>query len=73
MANYWKQVIRINDYQKSRFVNRVVASMFNTVAGKRIIMPRHFAMTMRRRLSCRPRCGYIGRCRKPREISEFLI
>ncbi|ONK75784.1 uncharacterized protein A4U43_C03F20520 [Asparagus officinalis] len=29
-------VIKINDYQKSRFVNRVVSSMFNTVSGKKI-------------------------------------
>ncbi|WVZ55958.1 hypothetical protein U9M48_006555 [Paspalum notatum var. saurae] len=36
VANYWKQVIKINDYQKSRFVNRVVSSMFNTVSGKNI-------------------------------------
>ena len=36
VANYWKQVIKVNDYQKSRFVNRVVASMFNTVAAKKI-------------------------------------
>jgi UDPglucose 6-dehydrogenase len=36
VANYWKQVIKINDYQKSRFVNRVVSSMFNTVANKKI-------------------------------------
>ncbi|XP_031489787.1 UDP-glucose 6-dehydrogenase 5-like isoform X1 [Nymphaea colorata] len=36
VANYWKQVIKINDYQKSRFVNRVVSSMFNTVCGKKI-------------------------------------
>ncbi|KAK9116540.1 hypothetical protein Sjap_015487 [Stephania japonica] len=36
VANYWKQVIQINDYQKSRFVNRVVSSMFNTVSGKKI-------------------------------------
>lgn len=36
VANYWKQVIQLNDYQKSRFVNRVVASMFNTVANKKI-------------------------------------
>ncbi|KAK8953028.1 UDP-glucose 6-dehydrogenase 4 [Platanthera guangdongensis] len=35
-ANYWKTVIKINDYQKSRFVNRVVASMFNTLSGKKI-------------------------------------
>ncbi|KAA8529362.1 hypothetical protein F0562_033839 [Nyssa sinensis] len=36
VANYWKQVIKINDYQKTRFVNRVVSSMFNTVSGKKI-------------------------------------
>uniref|UniRef100_A0A7N0RJD9 UDP-glucose 6-dehydrogenase n=1 Tax=Kalanchoe fedtschenkoi TaxID=63787 RepID=A0A7N0RJD9_KALFE len=36
VAEYWKQVIKINDYQKSRFVNRVVSSMFNTVSGKKI-------------------------------------
>nr|KYP60380.1 UDP-glucose 6-dehydrogenase [Cajanus cajan] len=36
VAEYWKQVIKINDYQKSRFVNRVVSSMFNTVATKKI-------------------------------------
>ncbi|KAK2429303.1 UDP-glucose 6-dehydrogenase [Trifolium repens] len=36
VANYWKQVIKVNDYQKSRFVNRVVSSMFNTVSGKKI-------------------------------------
>jgi UDPglucose 6-dehydrogenase len=35
VAEYWRQVIGINDYQKSRFVNRVVSSMFNTVAGKK--------------------------------------
>ncbi|KAK7317947.1 hypothetical protein RJT34_02593 [Clitoria ternatea] len=36
VANYWKQVIKVNDYQKTRFVNRVVSSMFNTVASKKI-------------------------------------
>eukprot|EP00262_Sarcandra_glabra_P004152 TRINITY_DN15135_c0_g1_i1.p1 TRINITY_DN15135_c0_g1~~TRINITY_DN15135_c0_g1_i1.p1 ORF type:complete len:483 (-),score=29.94 TRINITY_DN15135_c0_g1_i1:61-1509(-) len=36
VAHYWKQVVQINDYQKSRFVNRVVSSMFNTVSGKKI-------------------------------------
>ncbi|KAG5615112.1 hypothetical protein H5410_014936 [Solanum commersonii] len=36
VAEYWKQVIKINDYQKIRFVNRVVASMFNTVLGKKV-------------------------------------
>ncbi|XP_078180480.1 UDP-glucose 6-dehydrogenase 5-like [Carex rostrata] len=36
VANYWKQVIKINDYQKRRFLNRVISSMFNTVSGKKI-------------------------------------
>ncbi|XP_058102615.1 UDP-glucose 6-dehydrogenase 4-like [Magnolia sinica] len=36
VANYWRQVVHINEYQKSRFVNRVVSSMFNTVSGKKI-------------------------------------
>ncbi|MED6157298.1 UDP-glucose 6-dehydrogenase 1 [Stylosanthes scabra] len=36
VANYWKQVVKVNDYQKSRFVNRVVSSMFNTVSSKKI-------------------------------------
>lgn len=36
VANYWKQVIKINDYQKARFVNKIISSMFNTVAGKKI-------------------------------------
>ncbi|XP_060204984.1 UDP-glucose 6-dehydrogenase 5-like isoform X1 [Lycium barbarum] len=36
VANYWKQVIKVNDYQKNRFVNRMVASMFNTVSGKKV-------------------------------------
>jgi len=36
VANYWKEVIKVNDYQKSRFVKKVVTSMFNTVSGKKI-------------------------------------
>ncbi|KVH96190.1 UDP-glucose 6-dehydrogenase 1 [Cynara cardunculus var. scolymus] len=36
VANYWKHVIKINDYQKNRFVNRLVSSMFNTISGKKI-------------------------------------
>src|SRR5437773_5802135 len=36
VAEYWSQVIKINDWQKSRFTRRMVETMFNTVAGKRI-------------------------------------
>jgi UDPglucose 6-dehydrogenase len=35
-AEYWRQVITINDWQKARFVKRMVDTMFNTVSGKRI-------------------------------------
>jgi len=36
VAAYWRQVITINDWQKKRFVQRMVRTMFNTVAAKRI-------------------------------------
>lgn len=35
-AAYWRHVVAINDWQKARFVKRMVDTMFNTVAGKRI-------------------------------------
>mmetsp|Transcript_222 Transcript_222/g.311 ORF Transcript_222/g.311 Transcript_222/m.311 type:complete len:475 (+) Transcript_222:52-1476(+) len=37
-AAYWNQVILMNDYQKKRFSEKVVAKMFNTVTGKKIAM-----------------------------------
>lgn len=36
VAAYWEQVVLMNDYQKRRFSRRVVSTLFNTVAGKRI-------------------------------------
>ena len=30
VAEYWEQVIRMNEYQKERFVTRILDSMFNT-------------------------------------------
>lgn len=38
IADYWEQVIRINEYQKERFVINMLTTMFNTLAGKRICM-----------------------------------
>jgi len=35
-AAYWNQVITINDWQKSRFVEKIVRTLFNTVVNKRI-------------------------------------
>jgi len=38
VAAYWEGVVRINDYQKDRFVFNVLNAMFNTLAGKRICL-----------------------------------
>jgi len=37
-ADYWEQVIILNDYQKDRFAKKMVQSMFNTVSGKKIAL-----------------------------------
>jgi len=36
VAAYWNHVIKMNDWQKHRFAERVVHTLFNTVTGKRI-------------------------------------
>lgn len=36
VAEYWQQVVTMNDYQKRRFARKVIKSMFNTIAGKKI-------------------------------------
>ncbi|HAL72313.1 MAG TPA: nucleotide sugar dehydrogenase, partial [Verrucomicrobiales bacterium] len=36
VAAYWDHVIRMNDWQKRRFSERVIRTLFNTVTGKRI-------------------------------------
>ncbi|KAM0747482.1 UDP-glucose dehydrogenase [Meredithblackwellia eburnea MCA 4105] len=36
VADYWRQVITMNEYQKSRFSARVVTSLFNTITNKKI-------------------------------------
>ena len=38
VAVYWEQVIIMNEYQMANFVSKMVAAMFNTVAGKRIAL-----------------------------------
>lgn len=35
-ADYWHQVVLMNDYQKRRFAHKMVDRMFNTITGKRI-------------------------------------
>jgi UDPglucose 6-dehydrogenase len=36
VARYWDQVIIMNDYQKTRFVERMISAMFNTIKMKKI-------------------------------------
>ena len=36
VANYWEQVIKLNDYQKHRFAKKIITTLFNTVNGKKI-------------------------------------
>ncbi|WP_091141603.1 UDP-glucose 6-dehydrogenase [Flavobacterium caeni] len=36
VADYWEQVIIMNDHQKRRFGNNIVSTLYNTVADKKI-------------------------------------
>lgn len=36
VADYWEQVIKLNDYQKHRFARKIITTLFNTVNGKKI-------------------------------------
>lgn len=36
VANYWEQVILLNDHQKTRFAEKIIKTMYNTVNGKDI-------------------------------------
>jgi UDPglucose 6-dehydrogenase len=36
VASYWESVVKMNDWQKHRFANKIVRSLFNSVAEKKI-------------------------------------
>jgi UDPglucose 6-dehydrogenase len=36
VADYWEQVVKLNDYQKHRFAKQIIDTLFNTVSGKKI-------------------------------------
>ncbi len=38
VARYWEHVVQMNDYQKHRFSSKIVRTLFNTVADKRIAL-----------------------------------
>jgi UDPglucose 6-dehydrogenase len=38
VADYWEQVVIMNNHQKSRFAKNIVKTLYNTVSGKKITM-----------------------------------
>lgn len=38
VAEYWDQVVKINDHQKLRFARKMIRTMFNTISGKKIVL-----------------------------------
>jgi UDPglucose 6-dehydrogenase len=36
VADYWEQVIIMNDYQKKRFADNIISTLYNTISGKKI-------------------------------------
>jgi len=36
VADYWEQVIQLNDHQKNRFARNIVSTLYNTISGKKI-------------------------------------
>jgi len=36
VADYWEQVIIMNDHQRDRFARKIVSTLYNTVSGKKI-------------------------------------
>src|SRR6056297_2706142 len=37
VADYWEQVIIMNDHQKHRFADNIISTLYNTVSGKKIV------------------------------------
>lgn len=38
VAEYWRQVVTMNEWQKERFARRMISKMFNTITGKKICL-----------------------------------
>ncbi|ORZ16386.1 UDP-glucose/GDP-mannose dehydrogenase family, NAD binding domain-domain-containing protein [Absidia repens] len=36
VADYWQQVVIMNEYQKKRFVRNIISTLFNTITNKKI-------------------------------------
>lgn len=38
VADYWEQVIKMNNHQKKRFAGNIIKTLFGTVSGKKIVI-----------------------------------
>ena len=38
VGEYWHQVVKINDYQKSRFVKKILESLQNRIVNSKIVL-----------------------------------
>ncbi len=38
VAQYWESVVKINEWQETRFIQNILSNLFNTVAGKKIAL-----------------------------------
>ena len=38
VADYWEAVVKINEWQEKRFIKEILISLFNTIAGKKIVI-----------------------------------
>ncbi|PIB23009.1 nucleotide sugar dehydrogenase [Maribacter sp. 4G9] len=38
VADYWEHVVMMNDFQKRRFANHIIQTLYNTVSGKKIVL-----------------------------------
>jgi UDPglucose 6-dehydrogenase len=70
VARYWERVVELNDYQRRRFVDRMVAALFNTLVGKRIAI---FGFAFKAQTGDTRESPAIGICRQLLEERAELV
>jgi len=69
VAQYWHQVIIMNEYQKNRFVDHILERMFNTIHGKKIAI---FGFAFKKDTGDTRESAAIHICKKLMEERAFL-
>ena len=70
VASYWSQVVEMNDYQKERFVGRILDNMFNTVSGKSIAILGYAFKKDTNGVGSLPPLPFAGACLRRRRTCE---